>query len=221
MPLKLTQDLRARLAGAERHLADLGKARHALVLPAATGDTGARQALDDNAGQISLAERDVSDLKAAITQADQQYREERFADAKRVAEQKLVEAKKMAVEFLEADKKIDHALASISAALSKRKELTHALIRTGCMRDAYQNRLLQPGTLWRAIHFFGFAAFIETPQHNASKECLHDQDERLLSTLRLPALALPALAPEADKIDPARTAPDDSDEQASAEETAA
>ena len=188
MPRDLVDSLRQRLAGAETRLADLGTARQALLLPGVTGNGKARTALDDNAGQISLAERDVSDLKAAITQADQQYREERLADAKRAGEQKLAEAKRMAVEFLEADKAIDHALAAIGAAITKRKELAIALIATGCLRDAYMNRLIQPGTLWRAIHFFGFGHFIKTPTHNAMRATLHSQDETILSTLHLPAL---------------------------------
>jgi hypothetical protein len=218
MPLKLTQDLRARLAGAEKHLADLGKARHALVLPAATGDARARKALDDNAGEISRAERDVRDLKAAILQADEQYREERLSDAKRTAEQKLVEAKKLAVEFLEIDTKIDHALAMIGSAIKRRKELAGALVATGCMREAYLNRLWQPGSMLRAIHFHGVAEFIKTPMLNSQRETLHAQDERILSTLGLPALQLPGTAPAA--IDPAPGAPDDDDEQEDAEDAA-
>jgi hypothetical protein len=208
MPLKLTQDLRARLAGAERHLADLGKARHALVLPAATGDARSRKALDDNAGQISLAERDISDLKAAITQADEQFREERLSDAKRAAEGKLADAKKIAAEILQADERIDRALVEMTAMLRKRLELRNDLVRTGAFREAYIARLSQSGPLERAIDHAGLAEFIGTPRRNAMRQTLHSQDERLLSTLRLPALTL-----EANKIDPVPTAPDDSDQE--------
>jgi hypothetical protein len=99
----------------------------------------------------------------------------------------------------------------IGGAIKKRKELAGALVATGCMRESYLNRLWQNGSMLRAIHFHGVAEFIKTPMHNAQRETLHAQDERILTTLGLPALQLPGTMPGA--IDPAPGAPDDDDQE--------
>jgi len=184
-------DLEQRLIAAQAKLDGFAPARARHAFNAASGDAGARAALDALAADQRAAEHDVADLKEALAEARRRLGAAQAENSVAGDQAQLAAAQETGRKHVEICRKVDRILADLVAAVAEEREIAAELERMQALPHALALKLadVNGGYLSSAMRYAG-AHRLYTGSPHASKNGdgpLGDHAEHIARQIQSPA----------------------------------